>query len=103
MNLQCKTMVVRKQTAFLVYFVYVYIYVMGIYYVLLSLVNSVMLKAWRERKPEQRIVFAKQALEEKADYVPALLLMAEEDSSMLVDVSSSYVYIFIYNLNSSQS
>lgn len=46
-----------------------------------------MLKAWRERKPEQRIVYAKQALEEKADYVPALLLMAEEDCGMLVDVS----------------
>jgi len=47
---------------------------------------ELMLKAWRERKPEQRIVYAKQALEEKADYVPALLLMAEEDCGMLVDV-----------------
>jgi len=45
-----------------------------------------MLKAWRERKPEQRIEFAKQALEEKADYVPALLLIAEEECTMLVDV-----------------
>ena len=45
-----------------------------------------MLKAWRERKPEQRIEFAKQALEEKPECVPALLLMAEEDCTMLVDV-----------------
>ena len=51
------------------------------------IVIVVMLKAWRERKPEQRIVYAKQALEEKSDYVPALLLMAEEDCNMLVDVS----------------
>ncbi|KAF6030279.1 hypothetical protein EB796_011420 [Bugula neritina] len=47
---------------------------------------ELMLKAWRERKPEQRIEFAKQALEEKADYVPALLLIAEEECTMLVDI-----------------
>lgn len=46
-----------------------------------------MLKAWRERKPELRIDFAHKALEEKPDYIPALLLLAEEESSMLVDVS----------------
>ena len=54
-----------------------------------------MLKAWRERKPEQRIQFAKQALGEKPDYVPALLLMAEEDCTMLVDVcNSSYLDLY---------
>ena len=53
----------------------------------------VMLKAWRERKPEQRIEFAKQALEEKPECVPALLLMAEEDCTMLVDVCLTDIYI----------
>lgn len=46
-----------------------------------------MLKAWRERKSEQRIQFAKQALQEKPDYVPAMLLIAEEEYTMHVDVS----------------
>lgn len=45
-----------------------------------------MLKAWRERKTEQRIEFAKKALEEKPEYVPAMLLIAEESCTMLVDV-----------------
>lgn len=48
----------------------------------------VMLKAWRERKSELRIQYAKQALQEKSDYVPALLLVAEEECTMHIDVSN---------------
>lgn len=46
----------------------------------------VMQRAWRERTPSTRIQLAHDALEKNSEYTPALILLAEEEATTILEV-----------------
>ena len=46
---------------------------------------EIMQTAWRERDPQVRVKAAKEALEKNADCAPAYILLAEEESTTIVE------------------
>lgn len=59
---------------------------------------SVMSVAWRERDSASRIEAANRALEMNSDCVPALILLAEEKCSTIIEVEETLKY-YIFSLN----
>lgn len=47
---------------------------------------SAMQIAWRERNPQERIKKAKEALEKNPDCAPAMILLAEEECTSMLEV-----------------
>ncbi|XP_076468837.1 protein ST7 homolog isoform X2 [Babylonia areolata] len=50
---------------------------------------EIMQMAWRERNPQARIKAAHEALEKNSDCAPALILLAEEEASTIVDAEKT--------------
>ncbi|CAF2341871.1 unnamed protein product [Rotaria sp. Silwood2] len=47
---------------------------------------EMMQRAWRERTPSIRIQFARDALEKNSEFTPALILLAEEEATTIIEV-----------------
>ncbi|CAF4543923.1 unnamed protein product, partial [Rotaria magnacalcarata] len=45
-----------------------------------------MQRAWRERTPSIRIQLAHDALEKNSEFTPALILLAEEEATTIIEV-----------------
>ncbi|XP_041460124.1 suppressor of tumorigenicity 7 protein homolog isoform X2 [Lytechinus variegatus] len=52
--------------------------------------DEVMMKAWRERNPQNRIKAAHEALEKSGDCATALILLAEEEATTIVDTEKKF-------------
>ncbi|XP_013404960.1 suppressor of tumorigenicity 7 protein homolog, partial [Lingula anatina] len=51
---------------------------------------EVMQMAWRERSPQARVKAAKEALEKNPDCAPAMILLAEEECSTILEVEKMF-------------
>ena len=50
--------------------------------------------AWRERNPEERIKKAREALVKNPECVTAMILLAEEECSTMIEVSTHFYLAF---------